>query len=122
MATVKKKREKIKRCRLKKGDEIIVISGDDKGKQGAIEAIIRRANRVMLRVKEVNMVKKHVRPNPNTNEEGGIVSKEALIDASNVKIFNPNSNKGHRIGMKTVDDGGKMRCFKSDGELTEIEV
>lgn len=121
MARAEKSSKNTVTCRLKKGDEVVVIAGDDKGKRGAIEAVVRRTDRIMLRVTGVNKVKKHVRANPNANEEGGIISKEALIDASNVKIFNPNVQKGQRIGMKILDDGTKARCFKSGNELTEIE-
>ena len=74
------KRLKPLTSRLKKGDEVVVIAGDDKGKHSAIEEIVHRPGRIMARVKDVNVVKKHVRPNPNTNEEGGVTLREGLID------------------------------------------
>lgn len=108
--------------RLKHGDEVVVLAGRDKGKRGTIKQVMRGAKSVKLKVTGVNMLKKHVKPNPQANEQGGIVSMEGLIDASNVMIFDATKQKGARIGMKTLKDGKKVRCFKADGALTEIEV
>lgn len=106
---------------LKQGDEVILIAGKDKGKRGAIKQVVRLADRVKLKIEGVNMVKKHVRANPNTNEQGGIILKEALVDSSNVMLFDSSAQKGRRIGMKVVDDR-KVRCYKVDNKLVEIEA
>ncbi len=98
--------------RIRKGDEVIVIAGKDKGRRGKVLKVgDERAT-----VENVNIVKKTVNPNPNTGEAGGIIEKEMPLHLSNVMIFNPSSGKGDRVGFKRLDDGGKVRCFRSDGE------
>ena len=106
--------------KLKTGDEVVVIAGKDKGKRGKITQVIkteRKGDRFL--VSGVNRVKKHVKPNPQANVQGGIVEREAPIAASNVAIFNPETTKGDRVGFKTLDDGRKVRFFKSNGQQIE---
>lgn len=101
--------------RLKKGDEIIVITGKDKGKRGSISAIL--ANGKVL-VDGINLVKKHTKANPMTGAQGGIVSKEMPIDASNVALLNPETNKADKVGIK-VENGTKVRVFRSTGKAVD---
>jgi large subunit ribosomal protein L24 len=103
--------------RLKKGDDVIVIAGKDKGRRGTVLKVLAD-DRVM--VENVNMIKKHTRPNPNKGEPGGIVEKEAPLQASNVMLYNPRSKKGDRVGFKMLDDGRKVRYFKSDNEVVDV--
>ena len=103
--------------RLKKGDDVIVIAGKDKGRRGTILKLLAY-DRVL--VENVNMIKKHTRPNPNKGEPGGIVEKEAPLQASNVMLYNPRSKKGDRVGYRTLDDGRKVRFFKSDNEVVDV--
>ena len=102
--------------RIKKGDEIIVISGRDKGKRGTV---LRRIDAQHVVVEGVNRVKKHQRPNPMKGEQGGIVDKDLPIHVSNIALFNPASQKGERAGVKTLQDGRKVRIFKGNGEQVE---
>jgi large subunit ribosomal protein L24 len=102
--------------RIKKGDEIIVISGRDKGKRGTV---LRRIDAQHVVVEGVNRVKKHQRPNPMKGEQGGIVDKDLPIHVSNIALFNPASQKGERAGVKTLEDGRKVRIFKGNGEQVE---
>jgi len=97
--------------RIRKGDEVVVIAGRDKGKRGVV---LTRIDEQHLTVEGVNVVKKHVRPNPMKGVTGGIVDKTLPIDISNVMLFNPDTSKGDRIGFKVVD-GKKVRVFKSNG-------
>lgn len=110
------------KSKIKQGDEVIVIAGKDKGKQGVVKKVIRKDGKVKLIIEGVNVAKKHVKPNPNANVEGGIVNKEAAIDASNVKIFNSATGKGDRVGYRLTDNNQKVRVFKSSGELIDSEV
>jgi len=103
--------------KIRKGDDVVVLSGRDKGKRGTVLQIIQN-NRIL--VDNVNVIKKHVKPNPNRGETGGIIEKEAPIQISNVALFNPNTNKADRIGYKMLEDGRKVRVFKSDGEVADI--
>ena len=100
--------------RIKKGDEVIVTAGKDKGRRGAILQIFKD-DRVM--VEQINMVKKHTKPNPMQGLEGGIIEKEMPMHISNVMLFNPATNKGDRVGFKMLEDGRKVRYFKSNGEV-----
>ena len=102
--------------RIKKGDEVIVISGRDKGKRGTV---LRRVDGQHLVVEGVNRVKKHQRPNPMKGQTGGIVEKDMPIDISNVALFNPQTKKGDRVGFRLMDDGRKVRVFKSNGEMVD---
>lgn len=99
--------------KIKKGDEVIVITGRDKGKRGTVE---RRVSDTQLVIEGINVVKKHVKPNPMQGVTGGIVEKSMPIDQSNVMIFNPATGKGDRVGKKVLEDGKKVRVFKSNGE------
>jgi large subunit ribosomal protein L24 len=100
--------------RIKKGDEVVVISGRDKGKRGTV---LRRVDAEHVVVEGVNRVKKHQRPNPMKGEQGGIVSIDAPIHVSNVALWNPVTKKADRVGFRMMEDGRKVRFFKSNGEL-----
>jgi large subunit ribosomal protein L24 len=102
--------------KLKTGDEVIVIAGKSKGERGTITKLVGD-NRVL--VEGVNLIKKHVKPNPNTQEQGGILEREAALDISNVAIYNADADKADRVGIKFTDDGSKVRYFKSSGELID---
>ncbi|WP_196139411.1 50S ribosomal protein L24 [Aliikangiella sp. G2MR2-5] len=103
--------------KLKTGDEVIVLTGKSNGQRGKISKIIADKNRVV--VEGCNMIKKHVRPNPQAGIQGGIVEKEASMDISNVAIFNPATGKADRVGIKVEEDGKRVRIFKSNGELID---
>ncbi|CAB1370280.1 50S ribosomal protein L24 [Denitratisoma oestradiolicum] len=102
--------------KIRKGDSVIVTTGKDKGKRGAV---VRRVNDERVVVEGVNRVKRHVRPNPLKGQPGGIVEKEMPIHVSNLALFNPATQKGDRVGFKTLEDGRKVRVFKSNGEVVE---
>ncbi|MCZ6501355.1 MAG: 50S ribosomal protein L24 [Gammaproteobacteria bacterium] len=102
--------------KIRKDDEVIVIAGKDKGKTGAVTRI-RDDGRVY--VSGVNMIKRHTKGNPQMNQPGGIIEKEAPIQASNVAIYNRSSNKADRVGIKLLEDGKKVRIYKSSGELID---
>ena len=102
--------------KLKKGDEVIVLTGKDKGKRGAIAQVVSD-DRVLI--DGVNVAKKHQKPNPNAGVAGGIVDKDMPIHISNVAIFNSANGKADRVGIKTLDDGRKVRVFKSTGEVVD---
>ena len=104
--------------KLKKGDEVIVIAGKDKGRQGTITRMLSKTGRVY--VEGINMMKKHVRPNPNVQEPGGIKEMEAPIQMSNVAIYNAVTKKGDRVGFKVLQDGRKVRIFKSNREQIDV--
>jgi len=103
--------------KIKKGDDVIVITGRDKGKRGAVLSV-RTDDRVV--VQNVNMVKRHTKPNPARGGTGGIVEKEAPIHVSNVALFNPATRKGDRVRIKVLEGGKKVRQFKSNGEVVDI--
>ncbi|WP_456378444.1 50S ribosomal protein L24 [Thiolapillus sp.] len=103
--------------KIRKGDDIIVLAGKDKGKRGTVLQLVGD-NRVL--VENINLAKKHAKPNPMKGEPGGIVEKEMSLDISNVALFNPVSNKADRVGFKTLDDGRKVRVFKSNGEVVDV--
>jgi large subunit ribosomal protein L24 len=102
--------------KIRKGDEIVVIAGRDKGKRGTV---LRRVDDAHLVVEGINLVKKHQRPNPMKGLTGGIVEKAMPIDQSNVMLLNPGTGKGDRVGIKTLEDGKKVRFFKSNGEIVK---
>jgi len=102
--------------RIRKGDEVIVLSGRDKGKRGTV---LRRVDALHVVVEGVNRVKKHQRPNPMKGEQGGIVDKDLPIHISNIGLFNPATQKADRSGVKTLEDGRKVRVFKGNGEQVE---
>ena len=101
--------------KLKKNDMVVVIAGRDRGRQGRILRVMPEKGRVI--VERVNMIKRHTRPNPMQNQPGGILAKEMPIDVSNVAIWNPVTQKADRIGFRTLEDGRKVRFFKSNGEV-----
>ena len=103
--------------KIRKGDDVIILTGKDKGKRGSIMKVVDE-DRVM--VENCNMAKKHVKPNPNTGETGGIVEKEMPMDISNVALFNPATGKGDRVGIKILEDGRKVRYYKSNGEVVDV--
>jgi large subunit ribosomal protein L24 len=99
--------------RIRKGDEVVVIAGRDKGKRGVV---LRRVDEVHLVIEGINVVKKHVRPNPMKGVTGGIIDKTMPIDQSNVMLFNPATSKGDRVGIRLVE-GKRLRVFKSNGAV-----
>jgi len=103
--------------KIKKGDDVIILCGRDKGKRGSVVTIVG-ADRVV--VENVNMVKRHTKGNPQQGVAGGIIEKEAPIHISNVALFNSATKKGDRVGVKTLDDGRKVRVFKSNNEVVDI--
>ena len=103
--------------RIKTGDEVIVITGKDKGKQGSVLRVLPNGR---LIVSDVNMAKRHTKPNPNQGQPGGIIEKEMSIDSSNIMLFNPQTKKGDRVGFKSLEDGRKVRYFKSTSEVVDI--
>ena len=102
--------------RIRKGDEVIVTAGRSKGQRGHVLSVMEDR----LLVENVNMVKRHTRPNPAMNIPGGIIEKEAPIHVSNVALFNPVTGKGDRVGIRTLEDGRKVRIYKSNGEAVDI--
>jgi large subunit ribosomal protein L24 len=103
--------------RIKKGDEVIVITGRDKGRRGTVLRVYED-DRVLI--ENVNVVKKHQRPNPQRGVAGGIVEKEMPLQGSNVMLWNPLAKKGDRIGIRTLQDGKKVRYFKSNNEVVDV--
>jgi large subunit ribosomal protein L24 len=103
--------------RIRKGDEVVVISGRDKGKRGTV---LRRVDGEHVVVEGINRVKKHQRPNPMQGQTGGIVDKDMPIHISNVALFNPATQKADRIGFKVMPDGRKVRVFRSNGEQVDV--
>ena len=102
--------------KIRKGDDVLVIAGRDKGKRGQV---LRRVDKEHVVVEGVNRVKKHVRPNPMKGQQGGIVDKDMPIHISNVALFNPQTKKADRVGVKTLDDGRRVRVFRSNGEMVD---
>ena len=103
--------------RLKKGDEVIVIAGKDKGRRGTVLNVME-TGRVL--VEGVNVAKKHQKPNPNMGIQGGIIDREMPMDISNVMLFNPKSKRGERAGIRVNEDGSKDRVFRQSGEVVDI--
>ena len=101
--------------KIRKGDEVVVITGRDKGRRGTVVNILEG----QVVVENINMVKRHTKPNPQKNVQGGIVEKEAAIDLSNVMLWNPVAKKGDRVGLRTLADGRKVRFFKSNKEVVD---
>ena len=98
--------------RIKKGDQVVVTTGKDKGKKGDVVRVL--GDRVV--VSNINMIKRHTKPNPQVGQAGGVVEREASIHISNVMLFNPASGKGERVGTKVLEDGRRLRVFRSSGE------
>jgi large subunit ribosomal protein L24 len=101
--------------KIRKGDEVVVIAGRDKGRRGTV---IRVAGEKVF-VENINMVKRHTRPNPQRNVQGGIVEKEAALHLSNVQLWNAVAKKGDRVGIRTLADGRRVRVFKSNDEVVD---
>jgi large subunit ribosomal protein L24 len=101
--------------RIKKGDHVVVTAGKDKGKRGDVVSVA--GDKVV--VSNVNLVKRHTKPNPQASQPGGVIEREAPIHVSNVMLFNPASGKGERIGIKVLEDGRKLRVFRSSGEAID---
>lgn len=107
--------------RIRKGDQVVVIAGKDKGRKGAVTRVTTEGR---VYVENVNIIKRHTKANPQANQPGGIVEREAAIDASNVMLLNPKTQKGDKVGFKTVkNDAGvehKVRVYRSTGEVIDI--
>ena len=101
--------------RIRKGDQVVVISGKDKGKRGDV---VRVAGDKVV-VSNINVIKRHTKPNPQAGQPGGVIEREAPIHISNVMLFNPASGKGERVGIKVLEDGRKLRVFRSSGEAVD---
>ena len=104
--------------KIQKNDEVILLAGKDKGRRGTVEQVLINAGKVI--VTGLNQVKKHVKPNPQTKDPGGIIPKSMPLDISNVAIYNTETSKADRVGIKTLEDGKVIRIFKSTGEPVEI--
>ena len=102
--------------RIRKGDQVVVIAGRDKGRRGAVLRLLADDRLV---VENVNVVKRHQRPNPAKGLQGGIVEKEMPVHSSNVMLFNPSTEKGDRVGFRELEDGRKVRYFKSNNEVVD---
>ncbi|MGA7950381.1 MAG: 50S ribosomal protein L24 [Thiobacillaceae bacterium] len=103
-------------ARIRKGDQVVVLAGKDKGRRGSVLRVLDDGHVV---VEGINRVKKHQKPNPFKGTTGGIVEKEMPLDASNVALFNPGTQKADRVGFKVLEDGRKVRVFKSNGEMVD---
>jgi len=103
--------------KIRKGDQVVVLSGRDKGRKGAVLEVLGDGQVV---VEGVNLVKRHTKPNPQANKPGGIIEKSMPMPASKVGIWNPAAKKADRIGIKTLNDGKKVRFFKSNGEMLDV--
>jgi len=102
--------------KIRKGDEVVVITGREKGQRGTVIKVLER-DRVL--VENVNMVKRHTRPNPQAGIQGGIIEREAPLHLSNVMLWNPLAKKGDRVGIRTLADGRRVRFFKSNDEVVD---
>jgi len=103
--------------KIKKGDDVVILTGKDRGKRGTV---LRVVDDQRLLVENVNLVKKHQKGNPQKGEAGGIIDKEMPLHVSNVGLFNPQAGKADRVGFKILEDGRKVRVFKSDGEVVDV--
>jgi large subunit ribosomal protein L24 len=104
--------------RIRKGDDVMVVAGKDKGRRGTVLKVIDDDGQVL--VEGINMVKKHQKPNPNAGVQGGIIDQERPIHVSNVMLFNTIAGKADRIGIKTLEDGRRVRYFKSNDEVVDV--
>lgn len=104
--------------KIRKGDEVVVITGKDKGKRGVVLRVIWDEAKVI--VENINMVKRHTKGNPQRGSAGGIIEKEMPLDVSNVLVWNPVTNKGDKIGFRFLEDGRKVRYFKSNDEVVDL--
>ena len=104
--------------KIKKGDDVVVVTGKDSGKRGNVLKVLPEADKLI--VENVNIVKKHTKPNPQAGVAGGIVEKEMPIHMSNVMLYNPQTKKGDRVGFRSLEDGRKVRVFKSNDEVVDV--
>ncbi|UCE76712.1 MAG: 50S ribosomal protein L24 [Gammaproteobacteria bacterium] len=104
--------------KIRKGDDVVVRTGKDSGKRGTVLKVLADVGKVV--VENVNLVKKHTKPNPQRGISGGIIEKEMPIDASNVMLYNPQTKKGDRVGFRILEDGRKVRVFKSTSEVVDV--
>ncbi|MHB8742864.1 MAG: 50S ribosomal protein L24 [Sulfuricaulis sp.] len=104
--------------KIRKGDKVVVLTGRDKGKQGTVLRVLENSRAL---VENVNIIKRHTKPNPNKGVTGGIIDKEAPIHLSNIALFNPATGKGERVGMRVMEDGTKVRYFKKSGEVADVK-
>jgi large subunit ribosomal protein L24 len=104
--------------KIRKGDDVVVRTGKDSGKRGTVLKVLTETGKVV--VENVNLVKKHTKPNPQRGISGGIIEKEMPIDASNVMLYNPQTKKGDRVGFRVLEDGRKVRIFKSTSEVVDV--
>jgi large subunit ribosomal protein L24 len=104
--------------KIRKGDTVVLIAGRDKGRRGAVIEVLADDR---VRVEGLNMVKKHQRPNPQAGQQGGIIEREAPLHVSNVLLFNPATQKGDRVGFRSLADGRKVRVFKSNDEVVDAK-
>jgi len=104
--------------RIKKGDEVVVLAGKDKGKRGVVLSVLLDDDKII--VENVNMAKRHVKGNPMQGTAGGIIEKEMPIHISNIALWNPVTNKADRVGFRYLEDGRKVRYFKSNNEVVDI--
>ncbi len=104
--------------KIKKGDDVIITTGRDRGKRGVVLRLLPELDKIV--VENINIVKKHTKPNPQAGVTGGILEKEMPMDVSNVMLFNPITKKGDRVGFRTLEDGKKVRVFKSNDEVVDI--
>lgn len=103
--------------KIRKGDQVVVLTGRDKGRKGAVLQVMADGRVV---VESINRVKKHQKPNPQANRQGGIIEKEMPLAISKVAIWNPSAKKGDRVGIRTLADGKRVRFFKSNGEMLDV--
>jgi large subunit ribosomal protein L24 len=104
--------------KIRKGDLVILITGRDKGRRGAVIEVLADDR---VRVEGVNMSKKHQRPNPQIGQQGGIIEREAPLHVSNVQLYNPSTKKGDRVGFKDLENGRKVRVFRSNNEVVDAK-
>jgi len=102
--------------KIRKGDTVVLIAGRDKGRKGTVIEVLGDSH---VRVEGANMSKKHQRPNPQAGVQGGIIEREAPVHLSNVMLLNPATQKGDRVGFRTLEDGRKVRVFKSNNEMVD---
>ena len=104
--------------KIRKGDEVVVVAGKDKGKRGVVLTVIKEEDKII--VENVNMAKRHVKGNPMQGTPGGIVEKEMPLHISNIALWNPVTNKADRVGFRFLEDGQKVRYFKSNDEVVDV--
>lgn len=104
--------------KIRKGDDVVVTTGKDNGKRGTVLRVLPEVDKLV--VENVNIVKKHVKPNPQAGVAGGIVEKEMPVHVSNVMLYNPQTKKGDRVGFRVLQDGRKVRVFKSTEEVVDV--